>query len=53
MAKLEIELDDATGQPKDLPDALKKHVDSLVTAGVDKGFKARHAELRATNSKRI
>jgi hypothetical protein len=42
MAKLEIEIDDTTGQPKELPDALKKHVDSLV----DLGFKARHTELR-------
>jgi hypothetical protein len=46
MAKLEIEVDDATGLPKELPEALKKHVDTLVTSGVDKGFKARHAELR-------
>jgi hypothetical protein len=42
MAKLEIEIDDTTGSPKEIPDALKKHVDSLV----DAGFKARHTELR-------
>lgn len=49
MAKLEIEIDDATGQPKELPDALKKHVNTLV----DTGFKARHAELRTTLEKEL
>lgn len=49
MAKLEIEIDDATGQPKELPDALKKHVDGLV----DVGFKARHAELRTKLEKEL
>jgi hypothetical protein len=50
--KLEIEVDDTTGQPKDFPDAIKKHVDGLVTAGVDKGFKPATPNS-ARNSKRI
>jgi len=43
MAKLEIEIDDTTGQPKEIPEALKKHVDGLV----DVGFKNRHSEMRS------
>lgn len=53
MATLQIELDDTTGQPKELPDALKKHVDTLIAQGVDKGFKARHAELRTQLEKEL
>lgn len=49
MAKVEIEIDDTTGQPKELPDALKKHVDGLV----DIGFKARHAEMRTKLEKEL
>jgi hypothetical protein len=49
MATFQIEIDDATGAPKDLPDALKKHVDALV----DTGFKARHAELRTKVEKEL
>jgi hypothetical protein len=44
MATFQIEIDDATGQPKEMPEALKKHVDTLV----DTGFKARHKELRTS-----
>lgn len=47
--KLELELDDATGQPKELPEPLKKYVDSLV----DTGFKSRHAELRTKLEKEV
>jgi hypothetical protein len=47
--KLEIEVDDTTGQPKDLPDAIKKHVDGLV----DAGFKVRHGELRTKIEKEL
>lgn len=49
MATLQIEIDDTTGLPKELPDALKKHVDGLV----DTGFKARHAELRTKLEKEL
>lgn len=46
MATLQIEIDDTTGQPKEIPDALKKVIDAQIAQGVDTGFKARHAELR-------
>jgi hypothetical protein len=49
MATVQIEIDEATGQPKDLPEALKKHVDGLV----DAGFKARHAALRTDLEKQF
>lgn len=53
MAKIELEIDDTTGAPKDLPEALKKHVDALVSTGVDAGFKARHKELRTSIEKEL
>lgn len=49
MAKLEIEIDDATGSFKELPEPLKKHIDGLA----DAGFKARHAELRTNLEKQF
>jgi hypothetical protein len=49
MATIQIEVDDATGLLKELPEALKKHTDALV----DAGFKARHKELRTAIEKEL